>query len=283
MVPNYGPIRTTRPRSSAGIESPGIFRCTENVIAREMRKSAQSIRASGAPTGMAGLSGSEHSRIVMFMGAPGSGKGTQSALLASRLGVTCISTGAILREESKRNTPAGFRLRQTMAAGALVDDATVCETVVSRILAAGATQSLILDGFPRTVDQARRLDLLLAGLEIPGPLVLHLDVPGDVLLRRLARRRQCAKCGAIYNLAAVGGSRCPIDRGALVERDDDSEGVVAQRLAVYENETLPVVDYYRKREDCNGIYRRIDGNRGQSEIAKEVCDLVMFAASALAA
>ncbi len=119
------------------------------------------------------------------MGAPGSGKGTQSSLLASRLGIACISTGTILREESKRNTPAGFRLRQTMATGALVDDATVCETVASRILDSydsdlrpgftNSAPSVILDGFPRTVDQARQLDQLLEGLAIPEPLVMHLD------------------------------------------------------------------------------------------------------------
>lgn len=236
---------------------------------------------------------STHKRIILFMGAPGSGKGTQSSLLASRLGIACISTGAILREESKRNTPAGFRLRQTMATGALVDDATVCETVASRILdlfsgdlqttSGNSAQSVILDGFPRTVDQARELDQLLEGLGIPAPLVLHLDVPGDALLRRLARRRQCAKCGAVYNLPGAAGSRCSLDGGALVERDDDSEGVVARRLAVYEAETLPVLDYYRKRQDCSGSYRRIEGNRSAPEIAKEVCDVVLFADAALAA
>jgi adenylate kinase len=251
-----------------------------------MRENSQMARAGYTPvTKTAG--GSQPNRIVMFIGAPGSGKGTQSSLLASRLGFTSISTGAILREESKRNTPAGFRLRQTLAAGVLVDDETVCETVVSRILdianSASSARSVILDGFPRTAHQASRLDRLLEGLGIPGPLVLHLDVPGDVLLRRLARRRQCAKCGAIYNLMATGGSRCSIDGGALVERDDDSEAVVAKRLAVYSTETLPVVEYYRKRQNCNGIYRRIEGNRPAAEIAKEVCDIVLFAGAALAA
>jgi adenylate kinase len=144
--------------------------------------------------------------------------------------------------------------------------------------------NLILDGFPRTVEQARYLDRLLADLEMPGPLVLHLDVPADVLQHRLARRRQCAVCGTIYNLASgpafagvsARGSRCTVDGGALVERDDDSEGVVARRLAAYETATLPVLDYYRKRDYRAGNYRRVDGNRGAAEIAKEVCDIVLF-------
>jgi len=236
-----------------------------------------------------------HGRIVLFIGAPGSGKGTQSSLLASRLGIACISTGSILREEAKRNTPEGFRLRQTMSTGALVDDATVCETVVSRIgdsygRAVDPARGLILDGFPRTVGQARRLDRMLETLGAPGPLVLHLDVPNDVLLRRLVRRRQCAKCGAIYSLASrpVGGSRCQLDGGALVERDDDSEGVVAQRIATWEAETIPVVDYYKAEHYRNhdlrtGIYRRLDGNLGAEDVAKDVCNIVLFADTALAA
>jgi adenylate kinase len=104
-----------------------------------------------------------------------------------------------------------------------------------------------------------------------GPLVLHLDVPGDVLLRRLASRRQCAKCGAIYNLASrpsVKGSRCQIDGAALVERDDDSEGVIGRRLDAYNAETLPVVEYYASRN-----YRRIDGDRAPAEIGKEVLEI----------
>jgi adenylate kinase len=223
------------------------------------------------------------------MGAPGSGKGTQSALLQSRLGFSCLSTGAMLREEAKKSTPAGFRLRQTMGAGGLVDDAMVCDAVASQIRAferksGGSGASLILDGFPRNADQAHCLDRFLKDLGMPGPLVLHLDVPADILRHRLARRRQCASCGAIYNLApgaelagvSARRGRCAIDNGALVERDDDSEGVVARRLAEYERNTLPVLDYYRNRENVSGNYRRIDGNRKAAEIAKEVCDIVLF-------
>lgn len=210
-------------------------------------------------------------RVILLLGAPGSGKGTQSALLASRLGITVVSTGAILREEARRSTPAGFRLRQTMATGALVDDETVCEAVGARVENLRPDEQLILDGFPRTLNQARCLDRLLEGLGMPGPLVLHLDVPGDVLLRRLASRRQCAKCGAIYNLASrpsVKGSRCQIDGAALVERDDDSEGVIGRRLDAYNAETLPVVEYYASRN-----YRRIDGDRAPAEIGKEVLEI----------
>ncbi len=227
-------------------------------------------------------------RIVIFIGAPGSGKGTQSSLLSSRYDIPCISTGMILRDEAKKNTPVGFRLRQTMASGALVDDQTVCDAVVSRIRDSyeQGKASLILDGFPRTVSQAKRLNDELKALGIPGPLVIHLDVPDHVLLQRLARRRQCATCGAVYNLASKtskNGARCQFDGGALVERDDDSEGVVARRLTSYRRETLPVIEYFRKNDSANGIYRRIDGNLEATAIASEVCDLMRFADTAMAA
>lgn len=244
-------------------------------------------------------------RVILFIGAPGSGKGTQSALLASQSGIPVISTGEILRAEAKRNTPAGFRLRQTLASGELVEDRVVCEAVAARIAqwcgvhreppvdpsAPGSVVSvrrdqkrrggsLILDGFPRTVAQARMLDSLLENLGIASPLVLHLDVPADVLRRRLVCRRQCAICGAVYNLASERsgrGSRCQIDGGALVERDDDSGGIVERRLATYEAETLPVLNYYRRagggtRSDSG--YRRLDGDRSAAEIANEVREIV---------
>jgi len=194
----------------------------------------------------------------------------------------------MLREEAKNATPEGFRLRQTMATGELVDDITVCAAVASQV-GKHANQtggSIILDGFPRTVGQAKCLDQMLRK-GLPRPLILHLDVPEEVLVRRLSRRRQCAKCGAIYNLEtnppSIWRNRCRIDGGALVERDDDSEGIVAKRLTAYQQVTVPVLDYYRKRDGAAGIYRRIDGNRGTLEIAKELCEIVLLADTAVAA
>jgi adenylate kinase len=231
------------------------------------------------------------SRIILLLGAPGCGKGTQSSLLAGNPGILSISTGAILREEAKKDNPAGYRLRHTLSTGTLVDDGVVCDAVASRLRSfqgkhGASGVSLILDGFPRTVGQARVLDMLLESQGLSAPLVLHLDVPHEVLRRRLAGRRQCVRCGAIYNLASgrsAAGPRCQVDGGALVERDDDSEGVVLRRLASYEAETLPVLEYYRKRGCNDGTYRRLDGHRAPGEIASEVRDIVGFAATAVAA
>jgi adenylate kinase len=225
------------------------------------------------------------------MGAPGCGKGTQSSILEAQFGMKCISTGSILRDASKQDTASGRRLRKIMSSGGLVDDATVCKAVASRIRVFLVSRDpdqgdLILDGFPRTVKQAQWLDQLLEDLDSPGPTVIHLDVPDNVLVHRLTRRRQCATCGAIYNLAsgaAAARGRCESDGGELVERDDDNEGTVQRRLAAYDSETFPVIEYYRRHDYRNGAYRRIDGNRSAAEIAKDVCETVVFAETAVAA
>jgi adenylate kinase len=216
------------------------------------------------------------------MGAPGCGKGTQSSLLASATGISSISTGEILRQAARESTPEGLRLRDIMAAGGLVDDITVCDAVISRIrtMERGAG-SLILDGFPRTVTQAKKLGRVLEALGIDPPLVLHLDVPNEILVQRLSRRRQCAVCGAIYSLASASSTRCETDGGPLMERADDNEEVVRKRLAAYEAETLPVLDYYRGRRDRN--YRRIDGCLTAAEIANDVRDIVLFDGTPVAA
>jgi adenylate kinase len=126
----------------------------------------------------------------------------------------------------------------------------------------------------------------MKAIRIAGPTVLHLDVPDSILTRRLSTRRQCASCGAVYNLSSIpstNGSRCELDGGALVERDDDVEGVVARRLAAYEAETLPVIDYYRTRNRRAGTYRRLDGTLDPSVIAKGVGAIVLAPETALAA
>jgi adenylate kinase len=221
-------------------------------------------------------------RIILFMGAPGCGKGTQSSLLADATGISSISTGEILREASRKSSPEGLRLRQIMASGGLVDDGTVCDAVISRVRAMELVSgSLILDGFPRTVAQARKLSRVLEALGIDPPLVLHLDVPNEILVRRLSCRRQCAVCGAIYSLASGSLSHCEADGGLLIERADDKEEVILKRLVAYEAETLPVLDYYRRRGDGN--YRRIDGCLTTAEIANDVRGIALFNGTLVAA
>jgi adenylate kinase len=211
-------------------------------------------------------------RVILFLGAPGSGKGTQSSWLSAQLGIPSLSTGEALRTEAKRNTPAGVRLRRILASGSLVSDEIVCGVVGSR-LRRDAPTGLILDGFPRTVGQARCLDSLLTDLGLPGPLVIHLDVSRNLLLRRLTARRHCAVCGTVYNLISrpsPRGARCENDGGLLVERDDDAEGVVLRRLEEFEATAAPVIDYYHGAD-----FHRVDGDRTLDEVAAELLEIAV--------
>ena len=212
------------------------------------------------------------SRAIIFLGAPGSGKGTQSSSLSTQLGVPCLSTGEALRSEAKRSTASGVRLRRVLASGSLVSDEVVCEVVGARVRRDAMEAGMILDGFPRTVNQARYLDSLLADLGLPQPVVIHLHVAKHKLLRRLTGRRHCAVCGAVYNLnsrPSLRGPRCENDGGLLIERDDDREEVVLRRLEEFEATTAPLIDYYRA-----GDFHRVDGDRELDEVAAELTKIV---------
>jgi adenylate kinase len=220
------------------------------------------------------LSNQSRARVILMMGAPGSGKGTQSSWLSKQLGIPCLSTGEILRTEAKRNTPAGFRLRQFLGTGALVEDDMVCAVVGARLRREKPENGLILDGFPRTVHQAVFLDSLLADLGLPRPTVIHLEVSREGLLRRLTGRRQCAVCGAIYNLnsrPSLRGSRCENDGGALVQRDDDTEVVILHRLQDFANYSAPLLNYYQ-----GAPYHRIEADRDRDAIAEDLVAIVNF-------
>jgi adenylate kinase len=214
---------------------------------------------------------SRQQKIILFLGAPGSGKGTQSAWLSSQLGIRSLSTGDMLRAEAKKDTAAGLRLREILASGTLVSDSIVCDAVASR-LRSERKNGIILDGFPRTLAQAQCLDRILAGTKMPRPMVLHLDISAGRLLERLTARRQCALCGAIYNLLlrpSQAGTRCENDGGVLVQRDDDSDNAIVRRFAEFEASCAPLVEYYR-----NADYHRIDADREAELISRDVWRLV---------
>jgi adenylate kinase len=218
------------------------------------------------------MHGRSEIRVILFLGAPGSGKGTQSSLLSGRLGIPCLSTGDMLRAEAARNTRSGLKLRDILAAGSLVDDEAVCRAVNSRLKRELPARGIILDGFPRTRRQAECLDQILAGIGMPRPLVLHLDVSRDRLLSRLTSRRQCAVCGTIFNLlsrpSSLGG-RCENDGGILLLREDDAEAVILRRLIEFDRSCAPLVDFYRGAD-----YHRIDGDRDTELVSAELLDIV---------
>ncbi len=197
---------------------------------------------------------------IILLGPPGAGKGTQAKLIAETYGIPQISTGDILRDNVARKTELGMKARGIMESGNLVPDELVCDMVAERLQQPDCVRGFILDGFPRTVRQAEWLDGQLekmrAGKGVQGrqacapPVVVRLVVEYNQLLQRLTGRRSCPTCGLIYNVyfqpPKVQGI-CDCDGTPLVQRRDDTEEVIAERLKAYEQLTLPLVEYYGSR------------------------------------
>jgi adenylate kinase len=196
---------------------------------------------------------------IVLLGAPGSGKGTQSQRLVQRFGIPQISTGDLLRSAVARGTPLGVAAKDAMQAGKLVDDAIVLGMIRERLADADTANGFILDGFPRNIAQARALDGMLTQLGKPLTAVVQLDVPYAELTRRIAGRRSCPVCKSVFNIYSmpVGADlRCTncADHPVLLQRPDDNEETVVERLKVYESQTRPLLDYYGKQ----GLLQSID-------------------------
>ena len=186
-------------------------------------------------------------QAVVLFGSPGSGKGTQANLLKNCLKVPHISTGDMLRSHIREGNALGVRVAATMQKGALVRDAVVNDLVERRLAEPDAQAGFILDGYPRTREQAEHLLGWLDSRGIPE-LVIHLIVDYNVIVTRLTGRRQCPRCGTLYNIVSnpprVAGV-CDLDGQALVIRDDDRESVIRQRLAEYELQSRPLIEFFR--------------------------------------
>jgi adenylate kinase len=181
---------------------------------------------------------------IIFLGAPGVGKGTHSNLVAKHYGIVKISTGDILRENVKQGTKLGLQAKKHMDAGGLVPDELVIKLLKDRITRADCKKGFILDGFPRTIPQAQALDKV-AKMD----LVANLMAPREVIIQRLSGRWTCRKCEAIYhetNLPPRKKGVCDKCDGELYQRDDQKPDVVRNRLVVYERDTAPLIDFYTK-------------------------------------
>ncbi len=203
------------------------------------------------------------------MGAPGAGKGTQSALLAERLHVACISTGNILREEVRRKTALGAEAKRHMDKGELVPDDVIIGIVDDRLQQPDCSSGFILDGFPRTVPQAEALDRVLGALGRRLDAVVNVTVPSEELIKRLSGRRTCRDCGALYHIIfdpPTNAGICNRCNGELYQRDDDHEDIIVSRLEVYSRATAPLLAYYRRR----GLLAEVDGTGGREDILNRI-------------
>ncbi len=214
-------------------------------------------------------------RIVM-LGAPGSGKGTQAKLLEADRGVPQISTGDLLRSAVAEGTELGLIARAVMEAGELVSDAIVSAMIKERFGAADAAGGFILDGYPRTLAQAEDLNGVLGELGLELDAVILMDVSTGVLMKRLTGRRTCSKTGKLLNIYFSPPEElaaCRDAGGELLRRDDDNEEAIANRLAVYERQTAPLIDYYRGR----GLLKTVAAEGAVDEIQARLRETLGFA------
>ena len=204
---------------------------------------------------------------IVLLGAPGAGKGTQCKNIVAQYGLLHLSSGDILRRERAAGTELGKKAQDYMDSGALVPDEIIIEMMTKAIRKAPA--GFLLDGFPRTVNQAVKLAESLAGDGMKIDVVLNLQIDDDVVAKRMTGRRSCPECGAVYhieNLKPKVEGLCDNDGTELVQRPDDSPEVVANRLKTYHQQTEPLVDYYRN----NGTVYDFDADRSPDEIRASI-------------
>ena len=202
--------------------------------------------------------------LILF-GPPGAGKGTQAERLRGDFPLAYIATGDMLRENVKQATELGLKAKEYMDAGDLVPDDLIVAMAAKRLREDDAQDGFILDGFPRTLDQARALDAQLSEMGRRVTAALLIDVPDEEVVRRLSGRRVCVKAGHNYHVEfdpPKHDNVCDQDGSRLIQRDDDKPEVIRNRLRVYHQKTKPLVDYYDER----GLMRRIDGTRDPADV-----------------
>ena len=202
---------------------------------------------------------------VIFLGPPGSGKGTMAQRVAKRCGLCHISTGDMLREEIKRGTALGKSAQDYISRGALVPDDVIVDMIQERFREDDAKGGVILDGFPRTEKQAVALDFI-----VDIDLVINLVVDVDVIVDRVLSRRVCSSCGAVYSTKTTTGNTCELCHHELIQRPDDNEETVRERFRVYEEQTEPLIRFYNQK----GIVRDVDATLPIDEEADIICTII---------
>lgn len=210
--------------------------------------------------------------LVIF-GPPGAGKGTQSAAIKDQLGLFHLSTGDMLREAIKNQTPTGVLAKQYTEKGALVPDEVVIGVVGDKVASIPADKGVLFDGFPRTLPQAKALDEVLAKNGRKVNAVLNIDVPDEVIVTRLTGRRMCTACNIIYHITNKPPKKegiCDQCGGPITQRKDDNEAVIRNRLSTYHGETAPVMEYYKSK----GLVKDFDGTQPPDTVAAQMIEVL---------
>jgi adenylate kinase len=208
---------------------------------------------------------------VILLGCPGAGKGTQSKLLSGRYDLAHIATGDLFRAQIAAKTPLGQKVESYLKAGTLVPDQIVVEMVAGKL--DESASGWLLDGFPRTLEQAQALDKYLKQAGQTIDMVLYLSMDEKAVVDRLTSRRSCASCGELYNIVTkppIQDGKCDKCGGELKQREDDLETTVRKRLMVYEDLTRPLVAYYRSEH----TFHEVDGNRPMGQVTEDLMNLI---------
>lgn len=206
--------------------------------------------------------------IIVFLGPPGAGKGTIVSELKKHVKIPVIATGDILRDAIEKETNIGKTVKEYVTSGKLVPDKYILKIVENRIKEDDCQKGFIFDGFPRTLNQAQGLDIVFHKFNRQINQVFYFETPYSTIINRLSARRVCLKCGTIYNLIYDPpdiAEKCNKCGGRLAQRDDDREEIIKKRFEVYEQETLPLVEYYQEKN----ILTKIDANKNAKGVFKE--------------
>ncbi|MCG2292733.1 adenylate kinase [Staphylococcus epidermidis] len=210
---------------------------------------------------------------IILMGLPGAGKGTQASEIVKKFPIPHISTGDMFRKAIKDETDLGKEAKSYMDRGELVPDEVTVGIVKERISEDDAKKGFLLDGFPRTIDQAESLNQIMSELDREIDAIINIEVPEEELMNRLTGRRICEKCGTTYHLVfnppKVDGI-CDIDGGKLYQREDDNPETVSNRLSVNVKQSKPILEYYNNK----GVLKNIDGSKDIDEVTNDVIDIL---------
>ena len=210
---------------------------------------------------------------IILLGPPGAGKGTQAKLITEKYSIPHISTGDIFRKNISEKTPLGIEAKRYMDNGQLVPDEVTIGIVNDRLSMSDCKNGFLLDGFPRTVKQAEALDSFLNSNEQKIDTALLIDVPKEFILERMTGRRVCSACGASYHIkfnTPKVENKCDICGGPLVQRKDDTEETVKERLDVYDRQTQPLIQYYKEKN----ILAKVDGTEEIGMVFEKICDVL---------